>query len=135
MKVKAAIVLLLVGASSCECIASITADISGVKPGPIAVSSTEHALQVRWRDQAAHQWETTFSLDSSNPLITAITVDGKTVVERANPVYRCATGKRSGGWDNFFDFPPANHAGTRSFIPQVPSLARWAIEWKSPLTV
>jgi hypothetical protein len=118
MKVKASIVLLLVGASSCECRASMTADISGVKPGPIAVSSTEHTLQVRWRDKAAHQWETTFSLDSSNPLITAITVDGKTVVERANPVYRCATGKRTGGWDNFFDFPPANHDGTRRFLQE-----------------
>jgi hypothetical protein len=96
----------------------ISADISGVKAGPIAVSSTADSLAVRWNDGATHRWKATFSLDSSKPLITAITVDGRQVVDRANPVYRCTTGKRRGGWDAFFDFPPSAPEGTRSFLQE-----------------
>src|SRR6202000_150509 len=61
-------------------------------------------------------WKLVFALDSSKPLITSIAVDDKNVVTLAQPVYRCSTGKRSGGWDAFFDFPPANPAGTRRFL-------------------
>ena len=39
-------------------------------------------------------------------------------------MYRCTTGKRTGGWDAFFDFPPANPAGTRQFLMEFhPSVA------------
>jgi hypothetical protein len=46
-----------------------------------------------------------FSLDPTKPLITAINVDGNTIVEQARPYYRITTGKRKSGWDAFFDFP------------------------------
>lgn len=34
----------------------------------------------------------------------------------ARPFYRAETGKRRGGWDAFFDFPPSAPEGTRSFM-------------------
>lgn len=93
-------------------------DIAGVKQGPITVSTTAAELIVTWSDGDSHHWATSFSLDSRKPLITAIKADGNTVVEGANPVYRASTGKRVGGWDAFFDFPPRNPGGTRSFLQQ-----------------
>jgi hypothetical protein len=110
--------LLLVSFSACVYGAPITADLSGVKPGPIAVISSTESVKVSWSDAANHQWETIFSLDSIQPLITSISVDGHTIVDRARPYYRCTTGKRVGGWDAFFDFPPANPAGTRQFMQE-----------------
>src|ERR1700728_5336097 len=98
--------------------AAITSDISAVKPGPISVSSSDNWLKVGWKDGASHQWEATFSLDSSKPLVSTITADGQVVVEGAAPVYRCSTGKRRGGGDAFFDFPPRAPEGTRSFLQE-----------------
>ena len=57
--------------------APIAADLSAVKPGPIAVTSSEQSLTVVWKDAAQHQWQTIFSLDSAKPLITAISADGR----------------------------------------------------------
>jgi hypothetical protein len=110
--------LLLVFSSAYVYGAPITADLSGVKSGPIAVVSSTESVKVSWSDAANHQWQTIFSLDSIQPLITSISVDGHTIVDRARPYYRCTTGKRAGGWDAFFDFPPANPAGTRQFIQE-----------------
>jgi hypothetical protein len=94
----------------------IAADISGVKTGPIDVSTANGALAVRWSDAAKQQWTAVFALDNKQPLITSISVNGRNVVEKANPVYRCTTGTRTGGWDTFFDFPPARPEGTRNFV-------------------
>jgi hypothetical protein len=98
--------------------ADVVADLSEVKPGPIAVSSAGRSLDVSWSDRDSHQWRTIFSLDPTKPLITSIAVDGHNVVSLARPVYRVATGKRRGGWDAFFDFPPANPAGTQRFMQE-----------------
>jgi hypothetical protein len=95
--------------------APIKADVSGVAPGPISVVS-DQALTVMWNDTANHHWRTIFSLDSTKPLITSISVDGRNIVEQARPYYRCTTGKRVGGWDAFFDLPAGNPAGTRQFM-------------------
>jgi hypothetical protein len=110
--------LLLVFSSAYVYGAPITADLSGVKSGPIAVASATGSVKVSWSDAANHQWQTIFSLDSIQPLITSISVDGQIIVDRARPYYRCTTGKRAGGWDAFFDFPPANPAGTRQFMQE-----------------
>ncbi len=96
--------------------APIKADISAVKPGPIAVAATDQDLSVEWNDAANHHWKAVFALDSKLPLITSISTEGKTIVEKANPFYRCNTGVRTGGWDAFFDFPPGKPQGTRAFI-------------------
>jgi len=37
------------------------------------------------------------------------------VIDRARPFYQCTTGKRRGGWDQFFDLPPSHPEGRRSF--------------------
>ncbi|MCU1324265.1 MAG: hypothetical protein JWM43_3914 [Acidobacteriaceae bacterium] len=94
----------------------IVADISAVKPGPIEVSATTTDLTVRWTDASKQQWSAVFALDNKLPLITAIAVGSRIVVEKATPVYRCSTGTRTGGWDAFFDFPPARPQGTRNFV-------------------
>ena len=116
--------LFFAGLSGCAFAAPITADLSAIKPGPIDVESSNQSLHVTWSDAANQHWAVVFSLDSSTPLITSISVDGRNIVSEAKPYYRCTTGKRTGGWDAFFDFPPANPAGTRQFLMEFhPSVA------------
>jgi hypothetical protein len=91
------------------------ADLSGVKPGPVTVESTADSLTVRWKDDAGLPWTAEFSLDPKRPLITAIAHNGAAVISRARPIYQCTTGKRRGGWDQFFDLPPSHPEGTRSY--------------------
>ncbi|MGA3035143.1 MAG: hypothetical protein ABSD70_17790 [Terracidiphilus sp.] len=112
------IAVMAAGSLCCACASPITADLSGVKPGPVSVVTSDRSLTVRWSDARNHRWQTVFSLDSTEPLITAISVDGREIVERAKPYYRCTTGKRRGGWDAFFDFPPADPEGTRQFLQE-----------------
>ena len=109
--------LVLLGCSSALAYGTaITPDLSAVKAGPISVVSSSQSLKITWNDTANQHWQTIFSLDSTKPLITAISVDGRNIVELAKPYYRCSTGKRRGGWDAFFDFPPADPQGTRQFL-------------------
>jgi hypothetical protein len=112
-----AAVIALASSALCACAAPIRPDISAVTPGPVAVTA-DQALRVAWTDAANQHWQAVFSLDSAKPLITVISVDGRAIVEQARPYYRCTTGKRTGGWDAFFDFPPANPAGTRQFTQE-----------------
>jgi hypothetical protein len=90
-------------------------DTSRVQPGPITVEKTPAAAIIRWPDETSRQWRAEFSLDSERPLLTAISVDGRQIVERARPLYWCETGKRRGGWDEFFDRPFMHPEGTRRF--------------------
>lgn len=98
------------------CAAMITPNISGVKAGPVQVTSSSSSLKVVWVDGGSRSWEADFSLDESKPLITSISVDGRLVVDRATPVYRCTTGRRKGGWDAFFDAPAQDREGSRTFV-------------------
>ena len=99
--------LFLLGCSSAVAHgAPITPNVSAVKDGPISVVSSAQSLKITWDDTANQHWQTIFSLDSTKPLITAISVDGRNIVVLAKPYYRCSTGKRRGGWDAFFDFLP-----------------------------
>ncbi|MBI3681808.1 MAG: hypothetical protein HY235_15620 [Acidobacteria bacterium] len=107
------IILILLGLSSFA--ATVPLDLSAVRPGPIRVEGKESAAVVHWRDGQGREWEAEFALDPAKPLISAIRLQGKTIVERAQPLYRCDTGKRRGGWDAFFDFPPSHPEGTRRF--------------------
>src|SRR3979490_1579544 len=59
-----------------------------------------------------------FSLDPARRLITSIAAGGRKIIERARPMYDCSVGKRRGGFDQFFDFPPSHPDGTRSFTGQ-----------------
>ena len=95
--------------------AAVPFDQSGVRPGPVTVTSTADAVTVHWSDEAQRPWSAEFSLDPKGPLIRSIKANGASVVENARPFYQCTTGKRRGGWDEFFDFPPSHPDGTRSF--------------------
>ena len=116
--------LLLVLPLACHA-AIVPADVSGIRPGPIQVEASADALRVVWPDGRGRSWRAEFSLDSAGPLIRSIGVEGRMIVDRARPVYRCATGKRRGGWDAFFDFPPSHPEGTHSFESEFrPTAAR-----------
>ena len=96
--------------------AVVPLDIAGPGPGSITINSTADAALVSWKDKAGRPCSAQFSLDPAKPLIASIAVNGKTVISRAQPVYRASTGKRRGGFDQFFDFPPSHPEGTRSFL-------------------
>ncbi len=111
-------------ATSCSA-ATITFDASAVQPGAATIDSSAAAATIHWKDASARNWSAEFSLDSTKPLITAVSIEGKRVIERAQPFYRCETGKRRGGFDAFFDFPPSHPEGTRSFLGEFhPQAAR-----------
>lgn len=95
--------------------APVALDLSGVRPGPIAVVQEGDTAVVRWPDAANRRWEAVFNLEPNRALIAAIKVDGRTVVQNAVPIYGAQTGKRRGGFDEFFDFPPSHPDGTRSY--------------------
>jgi hypothetical protein len=105
---------------------AITADLSSIKPGPIGVVASATSITVDWDDGIAQHWQAVFSLDSTKPLVTAVTADGNLIVDRANPVFRLSAGKRKGGWDAFFDIPPDDPAGTRRFAQQFHPVAAHA---------
>src|SRR5690348_637707 len=86
----------------------IAVDLSRYNNGPVQVAKGDASLDVTWKDGQSREWQASFSLDGTKPLITAIRTGGKAVVERARPVYFATTGKRRGGWDAFFDFPPSH---------------------------
>ena len=86
--------LFLLGCSSALAYGTpITPNVSAVKDGPISVVSSAQSLTISWDDTANQHWQTIFSLDSTKPLITAISVDGRNIVELAKPYYRCSTRK------------------------------------------
>ncbi len=119
---KTALVLLVLWSSVLGA-ANLAVDTSGVAAGPITVNSTADALEVHWKDERSRSWIARFSLTAATPTIASIAVDGRTVVERGQPFYRAETGKRRGGWDAFFDFPPSHPDGTRSFFAEFQSKA------------
>jgi hypothetical protein len=109
---KLACVLMAMAASAA---AAVPVDLSAVKPGPIAVESGAASLTVRWKDESGRPWTAEFSLDPKAPLVTAIAMNGAPVISRARPSFQCTTGKRRGGWDQFFDLPPSHPEGTHSY--------------------
>jgi hypothetical protein len=113
MSIKAILVL------SCAALAHaavVPFEMAGPGPGSIQVSPGADSVSVAWKDKAGRPCSAVFSLDPATPLIRSIDVNGRTVVSRAAPVYRASTGKRRGGWDQFFDFPGSHPHGTRSFL-------------------
>ncbi len=108
--------LIATGCASLALAQSIPVDLSGLKGGPVRVAANTSSITVEWPDERERAWTAVFSLEARRPLISSIRVGGKTVVTAAQPFYRCETGKRRGGWDAFFDFPPSAPEGTRSFL-------------------
>jgi hypothetical protein len=92
--------------------ATVPFDSSGYIAGPIVLTSTADEISVTWPDESGRNWLARFSVDPARPLMVSISQGGTTVLEQANPVYRAGTGKRRGGWDQFFDFPESAPEGT-----------------------
>lgn len=90
-------------------------DTSAVRAGPVSVSAASDEVVVTWPDESNREWRAAFSLDRQRPLLRSVSFNGKPILEWGVPVYRCSTGQRRGGWDEFFDFPPSHPDGTRSF--------------------
>src|SRR5260370_24193870 len=103
----------------CRLAAAVTLDVSGIRPGPVTVTSTATSATVHWNDEADRPWTAEFSLEPRAPLITAIAAGGAKVIERARPFYQCTTGKRRGGWDAFFHFPPRHPQGPPTFPGEI----------------
>lgn len=107
--------------------ATIPVDRSALQPGPIEVTVTSDSLRLVWRDERSRPWVAQFSLDPAKPLITSIAQNERAVLAGARPFYWIETGKRRGGWDQFFDFPAAHPEGTRRFQSEFrPERARLA---------
>lgn len=104
--------------STALCAANLTVDTSGVRSGPVTVRTTANALEVHWKDERSRAMAAAFSLTEAVPTITSIDVAGRRVITKAQPFYRAETGKRRGGWDAFFDFPPSYPDGTRTFFAE-----------------
>jgi hypothetical protein len=96
-------------------VAAIPLNREGLRPGPISVDAAGETLTVRWPDEQSRTWTAEFSLNPTRPLLTAVRLDDRTLLEQARPLYSGSTGKRRGGWDQFFDFPPSHPEGTRTF--------------------
>jgi hypothetical protein len=95
--------------------AVIPVDTTQLRDGPVQVTSRADALVVRWTDERSRPWTAEFSLDTAKPLLTSIAHPGGVLFGGATPQYWVETGKRRGGWDQFFDFPPSHPDGTRRF--------------------
>ena len=67
--------------------AVVSADVSNVRQGPVAVSVSTETLTVRWPDEASRIWTAEFSLDTAKPLITRVGMEGRAVVRNASPQY------------------------------------------------
>lgn len=95
--------------------AAIPVDRSGLRSGPVTAVAAGEELTIRWPDEKKREWAAGFSLDPSKPLLSRIAVAGRTIASGARSFYWVETGKRRGGWDQFFDFPPSHPDGTRRF--------------------
>jgi hypothetical protein len=107
--------------------APVPLDVSGVRAGPVAVAQDGDTVAIRWQDGESRGWEALFNLEPARPLIAAIRAGGKTVVQNAVPIYSVQTGKRRGGFDEFFDFPPSHPEGTRSYQGRFQATAARAV--------
>src|SRR5215469_7095499 len=95
--------------------AAIPVDMSAVRPGPVSARQTADGLIVAWADEKGLNWSVEFRADGNPQVLRRVSVDGKSIIENAQPVYFADTGVRRGGWDQFFDFPPSHPAGIRRF--------------------
>ena len=67
--------------------APISLDLASVEPfGPVTVTREGATAVIRWPDETRHPWEAIFNLESTRPLIAAIRVNSKPVLENAVPI-------------------------------------------------
>ena len=102
------------------CLALFPVDVTAVRPGSVQVTTTPQTLVVRWPDERQRQWTVEFSRDPERSLIARIGL-GTAVVERMKPLYWIEAGKRRGGFDQFFDFPPSHAEGRPDLFCSIPA--------------
>ncbi|HUS06142.1 MAG TPA: hypothetical protein VMZ52_07600, partial [Bryobacteraceae bacterium] len=95
--------------------APVPLDSSRVQPGAITLQSSPESFAITWPGDGGKQWTAVFSLDPAKPLVSSIGTGGRNIIERAQPQYWITTGKRRGGFDQFFDLPPSHPEGIRRF--------------------
>ena len=105
------VVLLPLGAFS----QSVPVDLSEYRPGAVSAVERDGLLEVSWPDEEDRTWTAAFSLKPKEALIRAIRAGEKALLQDARPWYRAETGKRRGGWNAFFDYPPSHPEGTRAW--------------------
>jgi hypothetical protein len=98
----------------------IWVDFSGYDPScGIQVVQEGPLLQVIWPGERGQVLRIRFNLGDLNLLIRDMSVSRSSafvpVLENVSPQYMCFTGKRRGGWDNFFDTPPSYRAEIRTY--------------------
>ena len=85
--------------------------IQAMQDGPL--------LQVVWPGERGQTLRVRFNLGDLNLLIRDISVSRSSrfvpILENVSPQYMSYTGKRRGGWDNFFDTPPSHRGEIRTF--------------------
>ena len=104
--------LLMLVALSAGAVA-VPVDLDAYREGPVRAAVEDEELRVAWQDEAGRDWQAVFPLDPEQPVIRSISTGDKTVIAGARPFYQAETGKRRGGWDVFFDYPPSHPEGTR----------------------
>src|ERR1051325_4903728 len=90
MKYEICIVSFLTACAPGQVRTAVPFDGSGVRPGPVYVTSTAQSATVHWSDEANRRWTAEFSLDPKAPLITAIAVNDA-VDQRTRPNRRGAS--------------------------------------------
>lgn len=82
-----------------------------------SVTQTPQAIRVAWPDETGRTWTAEFSKDPAKPLITSLEAGGgsEPVLRGVRPYFMIESGKRRGGFDQFFDFPASHPDGTRRF--------------------
>lgn len=98
--------------------AIIPVDLGDYRAGPITAVQGDNTLTVSWAGPGAVRCSAVFSLDTAKPLVTSLHIQQKLILQDARPYYWAETGKRRGGWDQFFDFPPSHPEGTHRFQSQ-----------------
>jgi hypothetical protein len=83
--------LVMPGLSSAQ---GVAVDTSGVRPGPVSVTTDREAVTVSWPDESSRTWRAVFSLNPKQPLITSIATGSVAVLTEARAFYRGETGKR-----------------------------------------
>lgn len=96
--------------------ATVPVNLDDYRDGPVRVSATDAAVEVRWQDESGRDWSVSFRRDPSKPLIASLTVEGSIVLRDARPHFRVETGVRRKGWNAFFDYPPGHSQGTAAFF-------------------
>ncbi|MGH9660892.1 MAG: hypothetical protein ACRD96_20250, partial [Bryobacteraceae bacterium] len=86
--------------------AAVPVDLSGYREAAdLRVEHSGDILTAHWTGERNGALRLRLNLADAEKLISELSVNGKPLLRDAAPAYFVYTGKRRGGWDNFFDTP------------------------------